>query len=289
MRDEVGAVRRACGPSPSRRASRCHAARTGSRWSSRRRRRRSRTRPSRRRRLPPSASTPPSRRGHRRTWTSSTAWRHPRARRLLEELEVQYKNPVNLAFRPDGREVWTACEASASVIVVDVAKRTKVAEIPVGGQATDVAFSPDGSSRLRLQPSRRQRGRRSTWPRGRWCATSRSATSRTGSLIDHAGRTLYVHGHRLRRRVGDRPRLREGDERLATSRYPWSLALSPDGPRMLVTNALSRFVQFRTPPVSEITVLDVAGRRSPTGGWCPRRICCWASPGIRAGSSRWRR
>ena len=67
------------------------------------------------------------------------------ARWLLEEFSGGYKNPVNLAFRPGGREVWTACEASASVIVVDVASRMKVAEIPVGGQATDVAFSPDGS------------------------------------------------------------------------------------------------------------------------------------------------
>ncbi len=64
---------------------------------------------------------------------------------ILEELEVQYKNPVNLAFRPDGREVWVACEASGSVIVVDAAKRVKVAEIPVGGQATDLVFSPDGT------------------------------------------------------------------------------------------------------------------------------------------------
>ena len=43
------------------------------------------------------------------------------AQALLEELEVQYKNPVNLAFRPDGREVWVACEASGSVVVVDAA------------------------------------------------------------------------------------------------------------------------------------------------------------------------
>ena len=44
-------------------------------------------------------------------------------------------------------------------------------------------------------------------------------------------------------------------KRLATSRNPWSLSLSPDGSRIFVTNNLSRFVEFRTPSMSEITVV----------------------------------
>ena len=48
-------------------------------------------------------------------------------------------------------------------------------------------------------------------------------------------------------------------KRLSASRSPWALALSPDGSRMLVTNALSRFVKFREPPLSEITVIDTEG------------------------------
>ena len=42
----------------------------------------------------------------------------------------QYKNPLNLALTPEGKQLWVACEASASVIVVDTATRQKVAEIP---------------------------------------------------------------------------------------------------------------------------------------------------------------
>ena len=80
-------------------------------------------------------------------WPSSTSSRS------------QYKNPVNLAFRPDGREVWVACEASGTVVVVDAAQRVKVAEIPVGGQATDLAFSPDGTRAYVTQPPGRHRGR----------------------------------------------------------------------------------------------------------------------------------
>ncbi|MGB6854251.1 MAG: multiheme c-type cytochrome, partial [Thermoanaerobaculia bacterium] len=58
--------------------------------------------------------------------------------------EPEYKTPINLTLTPDGRELWIACEASSSTIVVDTRTRTKVAEIPVGGQPHDVAFSPDG-------------------------------------------------------------------------------------------------------------------------------------------------
>ena len=182
------------------------------------------------------------------------------AKAILEQLEVQYKSPVNLAFRPDGREVWAACEASGSVIVVDAAKRAKVAEVKVGGQATDLVFSPDGTKAYvtsRLNDSvvvidvatRRVR------------ATCRSPTSRTGSRSIPRGRTLFVMGTAFDAvSVVDVATGKE-TKRLAASRNPWSAALSPDGQRLLVTNALSRFVKFRTPPVSEVTVFDVAGQK----------------------------
>ena len=182
------------------------------------------------------------------------------AKAILEELEAQYKNPVNLAFRPDGREVWTACEASGSVIVVDAARRVKVAEIPVGGQATDLAFSPDGTrayvtSRLNdsvvvIDVATRQV--RQNLP---------VADEPHGIAVDPSGKTLFVMGTAFDAvSVVD---LATGKEtkRLAASRNPWSAALSPDGERLLVTNALSRLVGFRTPPMSEVTVLDVAGQR----------------------------
>jgi DNA-binding beta-propeller fold protein YncE len=46
-------------------------------------------------------------------------------------------------------------------------------------------------------------------------------------------------------------------KRLRASRSPWSLSLSPDGSTILVTNMLSRFVDFRTSSQSEITVVDL--------------------------------
>jgi YVTN family beta-propeller protein len=188
------------------------------------------------------------------------------ARWFLEEFAVRYKNPVNLAFRPDGREVWVACEGSGSVIIVDAASRTAVAEVAVGGQANDVTFSPDGARAYvsnRLDDS----------------VSAIDVATRTvtrvipvgdephGLLTDAGGRRLFVLNTAADGlSVIDLATGRE-TKRLATGRAPWSLARSPDGSRVLVTNALSRLGEFRTAPLSEVTVLDataaqVADRRT---------------------------
>ena len=45
-------------------------------------------------------------------------------------------------------------------------------------------------------------------------------------------------------------------KRLEAGRSPWAIAMAPDGNRLLVTNALPRFGEFRTTPLSEITEID---------------------------------
>jgi YVTN family beta-propeller protein len=182
------------------------------------------------------------------------------AKVLLEELEAQYKNPVNLAFSPDGREVWAACEASGSVIVVDATKRAKLAEISVGGQATGLTFSPDGrtayvTARLNDTVAVIDVASR------KLVKAIPVADEPHGVAVDPTNKALFVMGTAFDAvSVVD---LETGKEtkRLAASRNPWAAALSPDGKRLLVTNALSRLGGFRAAPVSEVTVFDVAGRR----------------------------
>jgi YVTN family beta-propeller protein len=177
------------------------------------------------------------------------------ARWFLEEFAVEYKNPVNLAFRPDGREVWVACESSGSVVIVDTGSRTRVAEIPVGGQANDVAFTPDGtrafvSSRLSDNVSVIDVASRKVTQQ------FRVGDEPHGLLTDATGRVLFVLNTSSDSvSVIDLASGRE-TRRLQAGRAPWSLALSPDGSRVLVTNALSKLDKLRTPPMSEVTVLD---------------------------------
>lgn len=180
---------------------------------------------------------------------------HPTKPAQTAAAEPVYKNPLNLALTPDGRELWVTCEASASVAVVDVATRTLRLEIPVGGQPHDVAFTPDGktafvSNRLDDTVSVIDVATH------RVTATIEVGDEPHGVLVDRRGRHLYVLNTSIDNiSVIEVATLKEV-KRLSASRSPWSLAESPDGSRIIVTHALSRFIGDRKPALSEITVID---------------------------------
>lgn len=166
-----------------------------------------------------------------------------------------YKTPLNMALSPNGKEIYVACEASHSVIVVGVQKLEKIAEIKAGHHPTDVAFSPDGtrayvSNRLDdtvsvIDVSSRQ-----------IAATFAVGDEPHGLLTDKSGKNLYVLNTSSDSiSVIDTATLKE-IKRLTASRGPWSLSLSPDDSLIYVTNTLSRFVEFRKPSLSEVTVID---------------------------------
>lgn len=169
--------------------------------------------------------------------------------------EPAYKNPLNLALTPDGRELWVTCEASASVVVIDTHTRKKLLEISVGGQPTDVCFTPDGrqafvSNRLDDSVSAVDVAAH------RVIATLVAGDEPHGVLVDRQGKHLYVLNTSIDSiSVFDVATLKEV-KRLSASRSPWSLAQSPDGKSIFVTHALSRFVKDRTPSMSEVTVID---------------------------------
>jgi YVTN family beta-propeller protein len=169
--------------------------------------------------------------------------------------EPAYLNPQNLALTPNGSELWVACEASATVAVVDTATRNKIAEIRVGGQPNDIAFTPDGrkafvSNRLDDNLSVVDVAER------RVVNSVEVGDEPHGLLLDRQGKHLYVLNTSMDSiSVLEVSTLKEV-KRLAASRSPWSLALSPDGQQILVTHVLSRFVADRTPSQSEVTVID---------------------------------
>ncbi len=167
----------------------------------------------------------------------------------------QYKTPLNMALSPDGGELYVACEASHTVIVVDVRRRRRIAEIRAGRHPTDVTFSPDGR---RAYVSNRLDDTVSviSVPARKVIATIRTGDEPHGVLTDRWGKHLYVLNTSSDSiSVIDTASLTE-IKRLEASRSPWSLSLSPDGSQIYVTNGLSRFVPFRSPAVSEVTVIE---------------------------------
>jgi YVTN family beta-propeller protein len=193
----------------------------------------------------------------KKTFDFPKAWQeilHPT--KLPKDAEAPpYKTPVNLALGPDGKELYVACEGSGTVIVVNTLTQQKVAEIAVGGQATDVTFSPDGgrayvSSRLEDSVAVIDVAAR------KLLAKWRVGDEPHGVLTDPSGKFLYVlNTAEDSVSVIDTPTGKE-IRRLTASRNPCSLALSPDGRRMLVTNTLSRPVPFREPASSEVTAIE---------------------------------
>ncbi|MGC8641302.1 MAG: multiheme c-type cytochrome, partial [Isosphaeraceae bacterium] len=179
---------------------------------------------------------------------------HPRTAQA-STLEVRYKTPLGLAFRPGGQELYVTCEASSTVCVIDPAKRRKVGEIPVGGEPTDLTFSPDGR---RAYVTNRLDDSLSVidTTTHRVISTIPVGDEPHGVRTDASGQTIYVLNTSSDDiSVIDAASLKER-KRLEASRSPWALALSPDGSRLLVTNALSRLVKFREPSLSEVTVID---------------------------------
>ena len=169
--------------------------------------------------------------------------------------QIVYKTPLYMAIDPKGEVLYAACEASGSVIVIDIPSLKKIDEIPTGRQPTYVTFSPDGhrayvSNRLDDTVSiidTRARKVLKTIPVG---------DEPHGVVTNKEGNYLYVANTTADSiSVIDTESLKEV-KRLAASRHPWGLALSPDGSKVYATNNLSRFVAFREPPVSEITVVD---------------------------------
>lgn len=177
----------------------------------------------------------------------------PRAIAAIEE--VQYKTPLNMAMRPDGRELYVACEGSDSVVVVDPATRRSLAEIKTGGNPADVTFSPDG--KLAFVSNRHDdtvsvidvasRSVVKTLPTG---------DEPHGVLTDKDGKNLYVlNASSDDITVYDVAKL-ERTKSLSAGRGPWSLALSPDGGSMAITSSQANFA-FREPFHAELTLLEM--------------------------------
>ncbi len=166
-----------------------------------------------------------------------------------------YKTPLNLALSPDAKILYIACEASNTVIVVDVPSRRKVGEIPVGRQPNDVTFSPDGKRAyvsLRLDDSVAV----IDVSAGKVIAAIAVGDEPHGVLTNASGKYLYVANTSSDSiSVIDTVTLKEV-KRLSASRGPWSLSLSGDKSLIYVTHTLSCFIKFRQPLVSEVTVID---------------------------------
>ncbi|HUX44463.1 MAG TPA: beta-propeller fold lactonase family protein [Terracidiphilus sp.] len=170
---------------------------------------------------------------------------------------LEYASPVEMLFSRDGSRLYVLCQGTDQVRVLDAATYAPIKTIAVGHVPRGFSLSPDGT-RLFVANSwddtlsvidTRTLEVTATWPVG----------SEPSSVVeDHAGKRLYVAN-----RISDDVAVLDAEtgaeeKRLAAGRGASYLTISPDGKDVFVTHVYPNSTAFRTPPESEITVIDTA-------------------------------
>ncbi len=179
----------------------------------------------------------------------------PAAARSNSEISERYLSPLEMSLSPDGRLLYVVCQASDELRVVDVESGKVVTVVPLGRAPRGITLSPGGTQiyvtnsiddtvsvvdAATLEVTR-------TLPTG---------FEPADIVTDRTGETLYV----ANRLSGDISvidvKMGQETKRLLAGRGASYLALSPDGKFIYGTHIYPNPGAFRTPPNSEITVID---------------------------------
>ena len=192
---------------------------------------------------------------HGRSFDADRSWPQIDHTAWKDVPRIEYKTPFNLAVTRDGRTLLVACEASNSLIILDLESGRVLAETPLGAQPHFVLLSQDDArafvtNRGSDDVSVVDLSTRSV------VATIPVGDEPHEMAINDAGTLLYVvNAGTYDVSVIDVAAQREM-KRLAASRGPWGIARSPDGHHLYVTNYLQRYAPVRAPSASEVTVIE---------------------------------
>ena len=171
--------------------------------------------------------------------------------------DARYLNPVEMALSADGKSLYVVCETTDELRVVDIASGKVAKRITVGHLPTGISLSPDG---------------RQVYVTNSWSDNISVVDAGTLEIVrtlpagfepisaisDREGKTLYA-ANRLSNDISVID-LAGGKEikRLVAGRGASYLAISADGKQIYSTHIYPNVGKFRTPPESEITVIDTA-------------------------------
>jgi YVTN family beta-propeller protein len=170
---------------------------------------------------------------------------------------TRYPSPVEVAVSPNGERLFVVCEGTDEVVVYDNRSHAIARRIHVGRVPKDLAFSPD-AKRLYVANSWSDTVSEIDTDSLEVVRSLPSGFEPNAVVVDRAQRFLYVAN-----RIGNDVSvvdLATGQEikRLVAGRGASYLALSPDGAKVYCTHIYPLPGKYRTPPESEITVIDTA-------------------------------
>lgn len=169
----------------------------------------------------------------------------------------RYPSPIELALSGDGTRLYVVCQGTDEVVVFNLPTGSILRRIRVGRQPKSIAFSSDfkrvyvanswSDTVSEIDASSLQVAR--TLPAG---------MEPTSAVPDRDGRFLYIAN-----RIGGDISVVDLETGVESKRLEGApgmsyLALSPDGRWVYGAHIYPRRGKFRTPPESEITVIDAA-------------------------------
>jgi YVTN family beta-propeller protein len=168
-----------------------------------------------------------------------------------------YLSPLEMALSRDGHQLYVVCQASDELRVVDIDSGKVAAVVPLGRAPRGITLSPD-RTQIYVTNSTDDTVSVIDVATLRVTRTLPTGFEPAGIVTDRTGETLYV----ANRLSGDISVIdvKTGQEkkRLLAGRGASYLALSPDGKFVYATHIYPNPGAFRTPPTSEITVIDTA-------------------------------
>jgi len=174
--------------------------------------------------------------------------------------EERYASPLELLLSPDGARLYVLCQSADEVRVLNAATGRVLQTIPVGHLPRGFSFSPDGR-RLYVTNSWDDTVTVIDTYSGHVEATWAAGFEPSSAVANRTGQLLYVAD-----RIGNDITVLDaatGETRtaLVAGRGASYLALSADGSRLYATHVYPNATAHRTPPKSEITVIDPAKAR----------------------------
>ena len=174
--------------------------------------------------------------------------------------EPRFLSPGELAISPDGQRLYVLCEKSDEVLVVDVGSSRVTKHIPVGHAPRGISVSDHGKQ---VYVANSGTDTVSIIDAERLAVTRTIPTGfePISAVADRNDETLYV----ANRLSGDISvvDLASGKEikRLSSGRGTSYLAISHDGSQVFASHIYPHLAEPRTPPESEITVINTVTRR----------------------------
>jgi len=177
------------------------------------------------------------------------------------EQEVSYASPLEVLLSPDGSRIYVLCQGSDEIRVLDTTSYAVIGKVAVGHVPRGISLSFDGA-RLFVTNSWDDTLSVIDTNALKVTATWHVGAEPSSVVEDRAGKRLFV-ANRISNDVAVLDAATGAEEkRLLAGRGSSYLALSPDGRRMYATHVypnppvMRTGIENRTPPESEITVID---------------------------------